>query len=222
MTSWKRHLNPFLISLFLFSLFLFYVHLEVKAVNPRLFNKATADTSITLLGIVLLIGPFSRLFTRFDKMLIQRKLLGIYAFLFGLAHTLIALFVTGSISRYFSPPTPAPVTGLLSVLIMLVLFALSFDTIIGKLSRKTWWKIQYRGLRLAALLALTHVVLLKISRWFPLKPDALIPASLTVSLFILYVLVVRLAELLPKPIATKLINLLSLIFPISLLVLFLS
>ena len=222
MINFKRNLKIILISIVIFLFFLWYVHLEVGKVSPRLFNKATADTSIVLLGLTLLIGPFTRLYDRFDEVLAHRKLLGIYAFFFGLTHTLITLFVTGSLSRYFSKFNPAPVAGLLAIIIMLILYAFSFEKIIAKLARKTWWKIQYQGLRLVTLLALTHVVLLKISRWFPLKPDSLIPASLTVFVFILYVLLVRLAELLPPPIAKKLVIVFSSLLPISLLVLFLT
>ena len=101
--------------------------------------------------------------------------------------------------RYFDKVNWAPISGLASLLILLVLGWYSVDRFIGKMDKKLWWKIQQWGVRLAAILAVAHVLILKWPGWnfaeFLTKPP---PFNLIVSVFAALVLLIRLVDLVKK------------------------
>lgn len=168
-------------------------------------NKSFASTSLLLLGIILLLGPLSRVYNRFDRWLIYRKEFGIVAFLIGLTHVYLAMFPLarrGPFGFYLARPWSA-FPGLAGLVIMAVLFAFSFEPVMKKLEQTTWWKLQYRGVRLAALAVLFHMSILKYPEWLAwytgeagtLAHPSFPPASLLVALFSTFVILVRLTEL---------------------------
>src|SRR3990167_7407583 len=59
-------------------------------------NKIFAGDAAILLGIVLLIGPTSRLFSFPDRLIQYRKALGIVAFLSALMHGITSMFLIPS------------------------------------------------------------------------------------------------------------------------------
>ena len=69
-----------------------YLFLRRGSFDLNIINQASADASLIILAVVLLIGPLSRLYDRFDSWIIYRKELGIIAFLLALAHGVISFF----------------------------------------------------------------------------------------------------------------------------------
>lgn len=168
-------------------------------------NKSLASASLILLGIILLIGPLSRLYQRFDTWVNYRKELGILAFLLGTVHVYLSMFSLakrGPFGLFQSRPLVA-YSGLLGLLIMAYLFIISFEKIKEKIDMSKWWKMQYLGARIAALAVLFHMTVFKYSEWgkwlagdagklaIPSWP----PASLLVALFSAFVLLARIGEL---------------------------
>ncbi len=194
----KRQLTPFLTTLLLTVVAAAYIFFFVCLFfNLRLMNKVAGDVSILLLGIVLLIGPLTRSFKLFDRWLLYRKNLGLWALTAALVHGYISLFPLSNNFplKYFVPFSPATYSGIIALIILAILGWYSFDKLIGKMNRKLWWKIQYRGVRLAALLAITHVLLLKWPGWnFSEFLTKLPPFNFIVSLFAALVLTVRLID----------------------------
>lgn len=169
-------------------------------------NKSLASASLLLLGIVLLLGPLSRLYQWFDKWVNYRKELGVLAFFLGAAHVYMAMFPlarSGPWGFYQARPLAAYL-GLIGLLIMFILFILSFEAMKNKLGAERWWRAHYRGVRIAALAVLFHMSVLKYSEWLKwlggetgkkLAQPGWPPASLLVAVFSGLVLLVRLAEM---------------------------
>ena len=170
-----------------------------------------ADVSLVLLGIVLLIGPLSRLYNRFDKWINYRKELGILAFLAGAVHVYLSMFVLarrGPFGLYQSRPLVA-YTGLLGLAIMAYLFIISFEKIKTKLGVAKWWKMQYWGARITGVAIFVHMAAFKYPEWDTwlsgktegLALPNLPPSNLLVAIFFAFVLLTRLSERLNAKIA---------------------
>lgn len=168
-------------------------------------NKSLASASLILLGIILLLGPLSRIYNRFDKWINYRKELGILAFFLGAIHVYLSMFPLakrGPFGLFQSRPLVA-YSGLLALLIISYLFIISFEKIKAKINSAKWWKMQYLGARIAALAVLFHMTVFKYSewgKWLAGDTDKLAipswpPASLLVALFSAFVLLVRISEL---------------------------
>lgn len=169
-------------------------------------NVALAADTVFLLGFVLLLGPLSRLFVIFDRLLIYRKELGIMSFFTGFAHVYFVMFPlahNGPWGLYRSRPFSA-YPGLEALIILFVLLLLSWNWAMHKLGTKLWWQIQYWGVRSAFVLITIHMVVLKyqtILSWF--VPNQLSAAAETngppiliwEAQFLLLVLLVRFSEL---------------------------
>jgi sulfoxide reductase heme-binding subunit YedZ len=193
----KTQIIPFLATLTLSLLSVWYLVVERGSFSARIANKAAGDMAVLLLGIVLLIGPLSRFYDRFDRWLTYRKNLGLWAFVMAVIHTYLSLFVitNGNWLRYFTTFRPAPIAGLASMLVLSFLFYYSFDRLIGKLNRKSWWKMQNWGVKIAALLAVTHLVLLKSSDWaWSEFTTSLPPLNFWVAVFTGLVLMIRIVD----------------------------
>lgn len=185
-------------------------------------NKSLASASLLLLGIVLLLGPLSRLYGRFDKWINYRKELGILAFFLGVVHVYLSMFPLarrGPLGLYQSRPIIA-FSGLLGLLIMAALFVVSFEKIKSKIDTAKWWRSQYIGVRVAALAVLLHMTLFKYPEWIKwlggevdkkLTQPGWPPASLLMAVFSGFVLLVRLAEIVGARVAKMLVPLLSLV-----------
>ena len=192
-----------------------YLTLRRGYFDLSIVNKSLASGSLMLLGVVLLLGPMSRLYQRFDKWVNYRKELGILAFFLGAAHVYMAMFPLarrGPFGLYLSRPLIA-YSGLLGLVIMAALFVISFEKIKSKIDTAKWWKAQYIGVRIAAIAILLHMTLFKYPEWLkwfggdvgkiaiPTWP----PASLLVAVFSGFVLLSRLTELIGQKMAQKLV-----------------
>ncbi|MBI5620137.1 ferric reductase-like transmembrane domain-containing protein [Candidatus Gottesmanbacteria bacterium] len=189
-----------------------YLYLRRGYYDLYIANKAFGSTSLIVIGIVLLIGPLSRLYQRFDTWVTYRKELGIVGFVAALAHTLISLFLLPdkfafasffkltSLNRGLVPF----LFGLGSIIIFFILAVMSLDAVIRRMDKAVWWRWQYRGVRIAALLLYFHVVVMKYPGWISwfekggsseLARPFMPPGSLFAGSFGLFVLLVRLVEL---------------------------
>jgi len=170
-------------------------------------NKSLATSTLFLLGIVLLLGPLSRLFTLFDHALKYRKELGVLTFFTGAAHVYLSMFPLarrGPWGFYASQPLSA-YAGLAGLIIMFILLLLSGAAVEQAIGTRMWWKLQYWGARLAFVAVAFHMIILKYSGWGPWFADrgagstqgiaSLPPLTILATVFIAFVLIVRLSEL---------------------------
>lgn len=170
-------------------------------------NVSLAASTLFLLGIVLLLGPLSRLFNRFDWALKYRKELGIMSFFTGLAHVYLVMFPlarNGPWGLYTSRPLSA-YPGLEALIVLFILFAISNRFATRVMGAKLWWQLQYWGARAAFALIAFHMVVLKqktIMSWLipgdvPMTPGVVHypPLIIWETQFVLLILVIRLSEL---------------------------
>lgn len=162
-------------------------------------NKSLATSTLFLLGIVLLLGPLSRLFAIFDHFLKYRKELGILTFFTGVTHVYLSMFPLarrGPFGFYQNQPLSA-YAGLTGLVIMVFLLLLSNAAIERAIGTKLWWKLQYWGARLAFIAISFHMIILKYAGWGKWFADRQIlpPLALIATVSVAFVLVVRLSEL---------------------------
>lgn len=171
-------------------------------------NKAIAGVGMVMLALTFLIGPITRYFDRFDKWLGLRKELGIVAAFFIFAHVIISyFFLPKKFPRdWYSFASPDFAAGLAGVVLLAVLFVISFRKMIELLGAGRWWFLQRWGLRLVMALAVIHVFNMKWSGWMkwlskaPAAPTAelanpwLPGLGLLVGMFVGWVVLVRLYE----------------------------
>lgn len=197
-----RYFKSFLFSLLLFTIMFVYVSYYYGYTSVSIGNKVVADVAIFLLGIVLIMGPLTRIFDIFDHYILYRKELGVLAFFYALLHGILSLRALPL--TYYLSHLHTFIPGISSLLILFILFVLSFEHIISHINRTTWWHIQNWGARIAVLLALTHFVLMKYSGWInwyqqggsvAILRSYLPSMGLLMGSFGLFVLIIRIAEL---------------------------
>lgn len=205
------------------ALLTFYLFLRRGYINLYIVNKVLGNASLVLLAVVLLLGPLSRLYQRFDSWVLYRKELGILAFVAAILHALISFFVLSerfTLKYYLQGHLVPFLLGLAGVAVLTALFILSFEKIIAFVGRERWWRWQYWGVRLVGLFALLHLIILKYPGWVSwlsrggsdelLRPF-IPPASLMVGLLGIFVLLVRLSEFLGVKVARLLTALLLIV-----------
>lgn len=192
------------ISLFVvLSVYLFYRRGDY---NLYIANKIFAGVSAIVLGIVLLIGPLSRLFSFPDRYVQYRKELGIVAFFLAIIHEIVSLFFLPSkfpLSGFLGTLNWPFVFGLTATIILGAIFLISNDRAMAVIGRERWWRLQYWGVRLALTLVLLHVFVMKWNEWVKWyqvggSKELMHPewpgAGLLVGWFMVFVILVRLAE----------------------------
>lgn len=215
-SSMRDYLIAILIAVSLLVFFAFYLFLrrgyllDAPTTADLLYlpNKALAGVAMTLLAFTFLIGPIVRYFDRFDRWLSYRKEIGVVAAFFAVIH--------GLVSYYFLPlkfpqqwiefSTWEFGAGLAGVIILVLLYILSFKGIIATLDGSLWWFLQRWGLRLAVLATLIHVYVMKWDGWFswltqgsgrvtPELANPWLPSlAILATLFITWVIIIRLYE----------------------------
>lgn len=202
-----------------------YTAIRHQGFDLFLWNKIVAGVTGILLSIVLLTGPFSRLYDLFDGLLLYRKWLGMIAFILAYVHTLITLFFLPDrfpASR-FTFDNPAFVFGLSCLLVLTVLFVYSFQQAIDSLKRKFWWKLQNWGLRIAFVLGVLHTVIVKLPYWqrwvlggeTSIMGTLLPPAGLIICFFMAYAVCIRVSELFGKRVGLFLIPVFTMLLGFS-------
>lgn len=219
----KKYLKTSVFIAILYLILSVYLYLRRGYFDLYIANKSLAGTSFIILCIVLLLGSLARLYAVYDKFIIYRKELGIGAFALAFFHSIISLFGLPqhfALERYLSFPITF-IGGLSSLIILTLLFMLSFERIMQKINKKIWWHIQNWGVRLAGLLVFVHVIPMKYigwSKWYAvgggnelLRPF-LPPAGLLVMSIGVITLLVRMIERLEQNLAKKLIVILTICY----------
>jgi DMSO/TMAO reductase YedYZ heme-binding membrane subunit len=168
-------------------------------------NKTLAMGTLFLLGIVLLLGPLSRIYDMFDGLFKYRKELGVLTFFTGATHVYLTMFPLarrGPFGFFIGQPYSA-YPGLAALIILFILFVLSYGMFQRK-SPKLWWKIQNWGVRLAFVAIAVHTIVLKYAGWVTWFADrggtatvgnpALPPMALLGTVFVAFVALVRVSE----------------------------
>ena len=107
------------------------------------------------LGIVLLLGPASRIFSFPDPYLKYRKETGIISFFLLFFHIIFSLFFLPEkfpLSSFFNGLNLAFIFGLLASFVLTLLFFISNEKAMNYFGRQKWWEMQYRGVRIAFFL----------------------------------------------------------------------
>lgn len=216
----RQYFLSFLLATGVAAVFSLYLFLRRGYFDPHIFNKALASASLVLLGVILLIGPVSRFYNRFDKWLIYRREIGIMVFFLALGHVIISY--SGKIS-------PALLWGFVSLAILAILFLTSCKYVEEKLGRKFWVQLQSWGVRMGTLAAFLHLTILKYPGWVKwleqggskdlARPD-LPPASLLGALFLGFVAITRFGEILGTKIARRIFEISFVVLIFVILVLF--
>lgn len=169
-------------------------------------NKVFAGVATVLLGVVILIGPGSRLFSFPDRYVQYRKELGIIAFLLALTHSIVSFFFLQDkfpVQKFLSTDWWPFVFGLIATAVLIAIFFISNDWAMMTLGRERWWRLQYWGVRLAFAFILFHVFIMKWSGWVKWyqaggSKELVHPewpgAGLLVGWFMVFVIFIRLAE----------------------------
>ena len=205
--------------LVLFILLSGYLFLRRGYFDLYIINKVLAGASLIILVVIILIGPLSRFYDRFDSWVIYRKEFGIVAFLLALAHGIISFFFLSDrfTFSYFMNNLLTFIFGLISLFILAYLFILSFERVINNLDRKKWWFVQSWGVRIAGTLAFLHIFLMKYPGWLKwydqggapeLSRPYLPPASIIAFAFAFFVILVRLSEFFGKKVGRIMVFLL--------------
>jgi len=169
-------------------------------------NKAFSWTSLIFIGWSFLIGIFHSFKpSRFAALLSQRKTIGLFGVSLALIHVLMSFPILNSAyfpnfyrsDGEFTTLTQASLLfGVLSLGIFLLAAAVSFPGMKESLGSARWLKIQ-RWAYVAYVLALFHIVPIGYGNWRAPRswPGGLPPITLLCSLWILLVLVLRVASM---------------------------
>lgn len=188
------YIRTLVFSLVLYGALYFYT---LKMGIPGTLNKATADTSIVLIALSMLMSSLSYFFNVFDSKIKYRKHLGLIGFAFGVAHiglSFSALQALFNIAVWQKGAMWPALTGALATVIFIIMTLISNRMAMTKLGVNLWRNILRTGY-IAMLLVLAHVVLLKSPRWITwIQGGMKTPPSTSfmVSIFVVIVVVMRL------------------------------
>lgn len=208
--NWKYQFEQYgaalLAAIPLFIILSFYLLYRRGYYNLYITNKILAGTATILLGIVLLIGPLSRLFSFPDRYVQYRKELGIVAFFLALGHSLVSSFFLRSkfsLANFIEKLNWPFIFGLIAIIVLIIIFFISNNRVMFAIGKERWWRLQYWGVRLVFTLIFLHVFIMKWPSWLawykkgggkelvhPEWPGA----GLLVGWFMIMVVFVRLAE----------------------------
>ncbi|GIW63324.1 MAG: hypothetical protein KatS3mg091_126 [Patescibacteria group bacterium] len=202
--TFLEYLFGFFLGVNFFFLCLLYLFLQKNTLNLYIINKAVANTALLLIITVLFIGPLSRLYNWPDILVSFRKEIGISGFIFAVIHTFLSFLPNYyNLNRYFQTFNPSFYAAITAILILTILFILSFEKIIAKLPRSLWWKIQYRGVRTVFILVIIHFLLKNISKWkiWMTTHSSLPDLSFIIFILCIFLLIFRVTEYLNRKLA---------------------
>lgn len=130
-------------------------------------NKALAGVGMTLLAVTFLLGPLARYFDRWDHLLAYRKEIGIVGGFLALFHGVVSYFLLPKKfpQEWFDFSSIEFGAGLVGALLLVILFVMSWKSVIAKFSGPRWWMFQRWGLRLVIIATLLHVFAMKWAGW---------------------------------------------------------
>ncbi len=184
----KSHLVPALVLLLLF---VFYAYLSFSV---SMLNKMLALGAVVLIGLSFLLGPLTRFFPKtFGFYLPWRKNIGLWGFVFAVAHTAISLHVYYkwdfmAILGFDSFKLFALLTGAVALFVFGVMTAISSKEWVDKLGYEKWRSVLRTGY-FALLLVIVHFVLIETKQGvFNVRP-----AGWAILVFAVLVLLARFA-----------------------------
>jgi len=202
-----KYLKVLAFSSILFSIISVYNFFRYSYFDFYILNKVFASVAFILLGIVILLGPSSRLFSFSDQYLQYRKELGIVSFFLALFHGVISLFFLPDkfpLNSFFGRINWAFIFALAATLVLTFIFLISNEKAIMILGRQKWWRIQYKGVRIAFLFVFLHVLFRKGKEWLAwyrfnfvegnVSGSNLPEIGLLVWWFMVFVILIRIAE----------------------------
>lgn len=208
--NWKYQFQQYgaalAVTVLLFVILSVYLFFRRGYYDLYIANKIFAGVSAILLGIVLLLGPLSRLFSFPDRYVEYRKEMGIVAFFLAFIHSIVSLFFLPSkfpLARFIEKLNWPFIFGLIATIILIAIFFISNNRAMNAIGREKWWRWQYWGARFAFALIFLHVFIMKWGGWVKwykvgggkeLARPEWPGAGLLVGWFMVFVVLVRLAE----------------------------
>ncbi len=132
----------------IFAFFIWYHDVRGKPFSLWTTEKCTAIASVYCLGFSLSLGPLSRFFSRFDRLLPYRRTLGLTAAFMTIPHVLLVIFYLNykfpkkySLS-WFVDHWFTVVIGFLLFVLFMVIARYSFPSGIRKLGKRKWMIVQ--------------------------------------------------------------------------------
>lgn len=165
---------------------------------PNVLNKSVADTSIFLIGMSMLLTSLCYFWDFVDTKIIYRKHLGLIGFAFGLVHIGLSWDVFKrliTIETWQQGVPWAAFTAAIATVIFTIMALISNNYSTRKLGGQRWRQTLRLGY-VAIIFVWLHVALLKSKywiRWWQEGPDSPPSMSLLVALFMLIVVVMRIA-----------------------------
>ncbi len=148
-----------------FIFILYFVFYNFGKISPSEMVKSTGLTSISVLTLTMTVGPLVYFVPGLNFLKIHRKVWGIAALLFALAHVALVFVYYFKFNWYRFIDTGNPkftglLFGLLPLLVMLVIVSVSNRRAMLILSPRTWAAIQSTSY-LALALSLAHFFLIE-------------------------------------------------------------
>lgn len=171
--------------------------------NLNIANKVFGHTAVLLSAGTLLIGPLSKKYKFFLKLMTIRRQLGLCAFVFLSFHIVASLLQQDRfpIPKWYQEQSVAILAGLLAAAIWLYMTYISRNSMILKIGSESWKKRLSLSGKTAIIAVLFHVIFLKINLWInwyrglvsrqPGQTLSVPPASLLVTIFICIVVIYR-------------------------------
>lgn len=189
-----------------FAFFIWYHDVRGKSFSLWTTEKCTAIASVYCLGLALSLGPLSRFFSSFDRLLPYRRTLGLTAALMTIPHFLLVIFylpfkfpekyseeyfLSWFVAHWFTI-----VMGILTFTLFMVIVRYSFPSGIRKLGKRKWMILQKFSNLLMVMVVLHLLSMGKIpknwiawleTRDWPLPPGSFATMCLCVSVLLLKV-----------------------------------
>lgn len=208
--DWKNEIQQYgfatAVSAVFFVILSLFIYYRRGYYDLYIANKAFAGAAAIVLGLVLLIGTGNRLFSFSARFVQYRKGFGFLSCFLALAHGIISFFFLPSkfpLSGYLGQVNWWFIYGLLATVAFIAVFVISNNWAMRALGGRRWWRLQSWGVRLAFMLVLLHVFVMKWQDWVKwyksgggpeLAHPELPGGGLLVGWFLTIVLVIRIAE----------------------------
>jgi DMSO/TMAO reductase YedYZ heme-binding membrane subunit len=198
-----------LIYLAFFFFFIWYHDVRGKPFTLFTTEKCTAIASLYCLGLALLLGPLSRFYSGFDKLLPYRRTLGLTAAFMTIPHVLLVIFylpykfpekyseeyfLSWYVAHWFTI-----VIGILIFVLFIVIARYSFPSGIQKLGKRKWMILQKFSYLVLVMIMLHLLSMGKIPKnwinWLETRNYPLPPGSFASMCMCLLVLIFKIVDL---------------------------
>jgi DMSO/TMAO reductase YedYZ heme-binding membrane subunit len=198
-----------LIYLAIFFFFIWYHDVRGKPFSLWTTEKCTAIASAYCLGLALSLGPLSRFFSGFDRLLPYRRTLGLTAAFMTILHVLLVIFylnykfpeeyseeyfLSWFVAHWFTV-----VMGFLTFVLFMVIAVHSFPSGIRKLGKRRWMILQKFSYLLMVMIVLHLLSMGKIPKnwiaWLETRDKPLPPGSFATMCLCVPVLLFKVLDL---------------------------